>query len=101
MIAEIYRLNHYYKKDFALSYLATQGGLEVDLVIERPGEKTALVEIKSSELVTDKHIRHLKTLVDEYDDFEAFCLCRETQPRRVGKIRILPWQMGIGELGLM
>lgn len=100
VIAEIYRLNHYYKKDFALSYLATQGGLEVDLVIERPGEKTALVEIKSSELVTDKHIRHLETLVDEYDDFEAFCLCRETQPRRVGKIRILPWQMGIGELGL-
>jgi len=100
VIAEIYRLNSYYRKDFELSYLATQGGLEVDLVIDRPGQKTALVEIKSSEQVTDKHLRHLEALIKDNDDFEAFCLCRETQPRQVGNVSVLPWQYGIAELGL-
>jgi predicted AAA+ superfamily ATPase len=101
VISEIYRLNHYYKKDFELSYLATQGGLEVDLILERPGEKTALIEIKSSENVSDKHLRHIEQLASEYSDFEAFCLCRESQPRKVGKVRVLPWKLGIKELGLV
>lgn len=100
VISEIYRLNHYYRKDFQLSYLATQGGLEIDLIIERPGEKTALIEIKSSENVTDKHLRHIEKLAREFKDFETFCLCREKQARRVGKVRVLPWKNGIKELGL-
>jgi predicted AAA+ superfamily ATPase len=48
IVLELHRLNDYLRKDFRFSYLATQGGLDVDLVIERPGQRTCLVEIKSS-----------------------------------------------------
>lgn len=100
VICEIARLNHYLAKDFHLSHLATQGGLEVDLVIDRPGQPTALVEIKSSERVLDRHLRHLAAVLASCPDHEAYCLCCEMKPRKVGGIHILPWQLGIKTLGL-
>jgi predicted AAA+ superfamily ATPase len=100
LICELHRLNDYHRKDFRFSYLATQGGLEVDLIIERHGEKDLLVEIKSTNSVTDNHLKHLKALVEEDDRFEAICLSREKAARKVGKISILPWKEGFSLLGL-
>jgi len=31
---------------------------------------------------------------------EAFCLCRDPRPKRIGQTRCLPWDQGIRELGL-
>jgi len=95
LICEIHRLSDYHRRDYRFSYLATQGGLEIDLVIERPGKKDLLVEIKSTEKVTEKHLKHLKTLVDEKNGFEAICLSREKIARKVGNIYIFPWKEGI------
>jgi uncharacterized protein len=100
VIGEIWRLNHYKRADYSLSYLATQGGLEVDLVVERPGQKTALIEIKSSDSIKDMHLRHVDVLVNENESFEAFCFCREPYMRKVGKVIVTPWQEGIKMLGL-
>lgn len=100
VICEIYRLNQYLGRDYALYHLATQGGLEVDLVVDRPGRPTALVEVKSTAQVTDQHLRHLQAVLQTHPPFEALCLCQESVPRRVGAIHILPWQAGIAALGL-
>ena len=101
VISEIYRLNEYCKTDFTLAYLATQAGLEIDLVVDRPGAKPALVEIKSAERVTDKHLRHLHAVANEFPEYEAFCLCREKVARKVARVHVLPWDQGILELGLV
>jgi predicted AAA+ superfamily ATPase len=74
IICEAIRLNDYLDKDFSFSYLRTQGGAEIDLVIERPGEKTVFVEIKSTTNVTKEHLRHLRDLASERDDVELLCL---------------------------
>ena len=37
--------------------------LEVDLVVDRPGRPTALVEVKSTAQVTDQHLRHLQAVL--------------------------------------
>jgi len=100
IVNEIKALNHYYGKRYKLYQLATKGGVEVDVVIERPREKTALVEIKSAESVEDRHLQHLRSLEKDYPDFEYFCLCRERTPRIAKGIHILPWQLGLGALGL-
>ena len=100
IILEIYRLNDYLRKDYRFSYLATQGGLEVDLVVERPGQRTCLVEIKSSTDVRDEHLRSLRDLSSEFPEFDAICICRESIARKVGNLSILPWQKGIEALGL-
>ena len=99
LITEIFRLNHYLRKYYVLSHVATKGGLEIDLVIERPGLKTAIVEIKSTDRVTDQHLRHLKAIKSEYPEFESYCLCQESLPRNVDGIHVLPWQRGLVELG--
>jgi predicted AAA+ superfamily ATPase len=100
IILELHRLNDYLRKDYRYSYLATQGGLEVDLVIERPGQRPCLVEIKSSHEVRDDHLRALRELSQEFPEFDAMCLCRERFARKVGNVLITPWEQGIAELGL-
>ncbi len=100
IICEFFRLNDYKGKDYTFSYLATQGGLEIDLIVERPGEKTAFIEIKSSNKITDKHIKHLKAISTDYKDSEAYCFCQEKRARKRGNILIVPWQEGFKRLGL-
>jgi predicted AAA+ superfamily ATPase len=100
IILELYRLNDYLRKDFRFSYVATQGGLEVDLVVERPGLPTVFVEIKSTSNVREDHLKHLQSLSADFPEYEAMCLCRESSPRKIGTISVLPWKMGIEFLGL-
>jgi uncharacterized protein len=100
VIGEVWRLNQYKRAAYSLSYLATQGGLEVDLIIEKPGQRTALVEIKSSEFVSDIQFRHLEALTKDDSCYEAFCFCRERHKRRVSNVLVTPWQEGIEMIGL-
>ena len=100
VICEMHRLNHYHGKDFTFSYLATQGGLEIDLITERPGQKTAFIEIKSSTQITSKHLKHLKAITSSAQDVEALCLCQEKRARKVDGVLVLPWKEGIERLGL-
>jgi uncharacterized protein len=100
IICEMHRLNDYKGKDFTFSYLATQGGLEIDLIVERPGERTAFIEIKLTDKITDKHLKHLKAISADYKDFEAYCFCQEKRPRKTGNILVVPWKDGFQQLGL-
>lgn len=100
VVSEILRRNDYLKKDFRFSYLRTKDGAEVDLIIERPGQSTVLLEIKSSTNVDPVDLRHLAAFQSDMHGAEAICLSREPEPRLVNDICITPWEQGIGELGL-
>ncbi|MHC4873554.1 MAG: ATP-binding protein [Planctomycetota bacterium] len=100
IIAEMHRLNDYLDKDYTFSYLTTQGGLEIDLIVERPGMKTAFIEIKSSAKIIDKHLRHLRAISNENKDIEAYCFCQEKRARKDGEILIVPWKEGFERIGL-
>ena len=47
VILEIIRMNDYTESRYNMSYLRTQDGVEIDLILEK-GNKTILIEIKSS-----------------------------------------------------
>lgn len=100
VITEAFRRCAYLKNDYRLSFLRTKDGAEVDLVIDRPGMLTALVEIKSTTQVDDTDLRHLKSFRAAIPDSEAVCLSQETTPRVVDGVRILPWKNGLHELGM-
>ena len=100
VIAEAVRLNEYHQKDFRFSYLRTKDGAEIDLVVERPGAPTALVEIKSTEQVDDRDTRSLERFAADIPRSEAFILSTDPMAKRIGKVKALPWQQGLGELGL-
>lgn len=100
IVTEAFRRNDYLKTDYRLSHLRTKDGAEADLVIERPGQPTVLVEIKSGEHVDPTDLRHVAAFARDIPDSLAICLCRETRPRVVGGVRVLPWTAGLEEIGL-
>jgi len=100
VINEINRLQSYAKKDWRLSYLRTKDGVEIDLIIERPGLKRALVEIKSTEQVTEDDVRALQRLEKNISNSEALCLSLDPMPKRIGAVRCFTWQRGLEEIGL-
>lgn len=100
VINEIYRLQSYYRKDYRLSYILTGSGVEIDLIIERPGQKRAAIEIKSTTSVTKNDLRGLLTLGRDIPECELFCLSKDVMPKIIEGVHCLPWNMGLTELGL-
>jgi predicted AAA+ superfamily ATPase len=94
IIVEIMRLSSYRKNDFRFFYLRTGSGAEVDLVVERPGQKKLFIEIKSSVNVRDDQLSNLIKLADDHDA-EAACFSRDKIARKVENAIIYPWKDGI------
>ncbi|MBF0432688.1 MAG: DUF4143 domain-containing protein [Fibrobacteria bacterium] len=65
IINDINRLNLYYQKDWKCTYFRSKDNVEIDLVIERPGQSTLLIEIKSKTKITPDDIRHLKLIAPD------------------------------------
>ena len=100
ILNEIMRLQSYGKKDYRFSYLRTKDGVEIDLIIERPGRKRVLVEIKSAERIRPEDIRSLKRLAPDVPHSEALCLSLDPVAQKIDGILCLPWQRGLEALGL-
>jgi len=100
VILEIVRLSCYGRNDYRFSYLRTKDGAEIDLIIERPGNKTALVEIKSTERVDERDVRDLSRFLPAFPHAQALCLSRDEVRKRIGDVLAVHWQDGLSELDL-
>ena len=70
------------------------------MIVERPGLKRALVEIKSTERVTEDDVRALQHLGKDIANSKAFCLSLDPTPKKIDEVSCLPWQRGLEEIGL-
>lgn len=95
VIEELYRLNAYRRTSFTFSYLRTQAGVEIDLILRKGQERLILVEIKSTSNVRDEHLDSLKALREDLKATECYCLSLDEIPRVESGVHILPWQLGI------
>lgn len=100
VINEILRLSAYAANDYRFSYLRTKDDAEIDLIVERPGAPTALIEIKSSSQIRETDLTTLARLHADFPNSEAFCLSLDPIPKRIGAIEALPWERGITALGI-
>jgi predicted AAA+ superfamily ATPase len=100
VILELVRMNDYHRCDCRFSYLRSASGQEVDLVIDRPGQPIALVEIKSAEQVSDDECRAVNAFVKEIPDAVAFCVSRDPHRKKIGAATCVPYQDAARELGL-
>lgn len=100
IMTEIFRLNSYNRYGYNMTYLQTKAGTEVDLILTKPREKTIFVEIKSTNIVQDRHLEPLKAFQKDYPDNRFICVCNEQQPRVHHNIDILPWRSFFDEIGL-
>lgn len=77
IVLELIRLNDYLEKDFTFSYLRTGSGVEVDLIVERPGLPLALIEIKSADRITPDDTKSLRSFKSDFQKAEFLVFSRE------------------------
>ena len=98
IINECIRLCSYMKKDYQFSYLRTVTDMEIDLIIDRPGQSTLLIEIKSTCEVTEPMLKSLKTLKNEFTHAESMCLSNDPYAKKFDDILVLPWRQGLDKI---
>jgi predicted AAA+ superfamily ATPase len=70
-----------------LHFWKAVAGFEVDFIL---GDHTA-VELKAKRTVSKQDIRSLEALSEENKLKNYLCVCLDTRPRTIGKVRILPY----------
>lgn len=97
IILECVRLANYYFPEYRFSYIKTKDDVEVDLVVDRPGEKLLCIEIKSSDNVREDKLSSFANLVKDMPNSEAICISQEPRAKKIGDITVLPWQSALNK----
>lgn len=95
IILECVKLASYFKSEYRFSYLRTKDDLEVDLVVERPGQLPLFIEIKSSNNVQERDLAQLRLAVRDFKECEAVCFSQDPQAKQFGAIAVIPWRDGV------
>ncbi|MCI5065357.1 ATP-binding protein [bacterium] len=95
IITQIHALLSYQTSQFELSYLQTKDGAEIDLIVERAGEPTLCIEIKSADLVREEQLQNLSQLSADIPKAQPLCLYRGKDSLQFGKVQVEPWEAGI------
>jgi len=100
VVLEVFRLGSYTKPDWRFSYIRTKDGAEIDLVIDRPGKPLVLLEIKSTDHVTDQDISTLARFKKDIPHCEAYCLSLDPHSKKIGTVHCFLWNVGLAAIGL-
>lgn len=101
VIMEAIRLASYFQPDWRFSYLRTKDDAEIDLIVDRPGQPLALIEIKSTSHVKNEDMAALRRFKNDMPGSEAFCFSLDPTPRVIDAVLCVPWRMGLRRLGLI
>lgn len=95
LLCECVRLNTYYRLDYKFSYLRTKDDVEIDLIVERPGQSTVLIEMKSAKLVDERDASALKILRGSFPDAEFQIWSQDSHSKMFDGIRAVHWTQGM------
>ena len=95
IINQCVQLSSYRHRNYRFSYLSTKDDAEIDLVVERPGEKILFIEIKSADNVEERHLSALKSLSKDFGDCESVCFSRDPYAKQFDHITVYPWEIGV------
>lgn len=99
VILEFVKGCQYKRLDWSFSYLRTKDDVEIDLIVERPGDRELLVEIKSKSQVDASDAKSLEMLGDDISPMaERLLLSCDPLARQFGKSSALHWRDGIDRL---
>ncbi|MFN8370246.1 MAG: AAA family ATPase [Bacteriovoracaceae bacterium] len=99
IILEIIKNADYKRLDWSFFYLKTKDDVEIDLIIERPGQNKLLIEIKSKNRVGPEDVKPLETLGKDLDP-KALKWLISTDPieQKFGSTLAMHWQVAIKKL---
>lgn len=91
IILECMRLSSYHQLEYKFSYLRTKDDVEIDLIVERPGNKVLCIEIKSAENIREDQLSNFMSIIKDFNNSEAICISRDKRAKKIGDILVLPW----------
>ena len=96
VILDIKKHISYSRLDWELSYIRTKDDVEIDLVIDRPGQRKLLIEIKSKERVSEEDSKALETLGNDLDPkAEKLLLSNDQLEQKFGSTVAIHWKAGL------
>lgn len=101
LITQIRAGLEYQTGQFQLSYLRTKDGAEIDLIVERAGQETLCIEIKSGKKLRKEQLTNLTKLSNDIANSKSVCFYNGVDRLQYGKIEVVPWQEGLKEYGLV
>jgi predicted AAA+ superfamily ATPase len=88
--------SRYTEKNYPISFWKTSSGIEVDFIL---GDHEVAVEVKSSEMVTDRHLKGLRAFREDYQTRRLIVISMDPKPRKTADgIDILPWEEFLSRL---
>ena len=91
------RLGSYFQPDYRFSFIRTVADVEVDLVVERPGQPLLCIEIKSSDMVNKNDISAFINITKDIENCEAIVLSQDRFMKKFKYVTCYPWKQGIAE----
>ncbi|OHD75179.1 MAG: hypothetical protein A2177_06620 [Spirochaetes bacterium RBG_13_68_11] len=98
MVLETMRMRSYRRSEARLFFWRTNGGAEVDLVVERRGRPAAAFELKAKKRIAGADLTGLRAFNDEHPRVPRAVVCDAPEPYELEGIRILPWKVFFEEL---
>lgn len=99
VILEFIKNASYLRLDWKFYYTRTKDDVEIDLIVDRPGEKTLFVEIKSKTRVEKSDAKALLTLALDLDPrAERWLLSNDPLEQTFDGVLALNWLTGIKRL---
>jgi len=96
VVTEAHKLCQYFHPDYRLSFMRTKDDLEIDLLVERPGQALLLIEIKSATQVDESMLSNLKRIQKDLPEAQYCCLSNDPVPKIFeSEIFAYPWQQGL------
>ncbi len=92
---EIYAHTHYSGLHYPISYWRTTSGLEVDFVL---GDHEIAIEVKSTDMANQRHLKGLKSFADEYAVRQLILVSNDPLPRLIDNVSVLPWRIFLDKL---
>jgi len=100
IILEIIRLNSYTRKKFNLFFIEISEGGEIDLILEKGKREYILIEIISKDAVSEKDLKHLKAIKNDFPGSKKYLLSQDRINRDEDDIHIRNWTDGLKEIFL-
>lgn len=98
IIIQVIHALRYTQPDTKVAYYKDENDIEVDMVVEKPGEPLRFIEIKSASHASESNIKNLKTVRKDFPDGIFELWSQDKVGRLIDGIRLLPWTEGLKDI---
>ena len=92
---EILTHSSYSGINYPIHYWRTASRIEIDFVL---GDHEIAIEVKSTKFANQRHLKGLKSFMEEYRVKKAILISNDPLPQQIGNITVLPWKIFLDKL---